>query len=47
MADATGIPLDASTAAATERLREATGIQAFEYGNKSARFAASAEAADS
>ena len=46
VADATGIPLDASTAAATADLRDATGIQAFEYGNKSARFSAPAASAE-
>ena len=38
VADATGIPLDASTAEQTVELRESTGIDAFEYAAKSARY---------
>lgn len=37
VADATGIPLDESTAAATVEMRAETAIDAFDYGNKSAR----------
>ena len=39
VADATGIPLDQNTADTTDEMREATGIQRFEYGEKSARYA--------
>jgi len=38
VADATGIPLDANTADTTHELREQTGIQRFEYGEKSMRY---------
>ena len=38
VADATGIPLDDNTAATTEPMREATGIQRFAYAEKSARY---------
>ncbi len=38
VADATGIPLDESTAEATRGLREATGIERFAYAEKSARY---------
>lgn len=39
VADATGIPLDDSTAMATEEMRIHTGIENFEYEAKSARYA--------
>lgn len=38
VADAIGIPLDESTADATQALREATGIERFAYTEKSARY---------
>ena len=38
VADATGIPLDGTTAEATEEMRNVTGIQRFEYGEKSERY---------
>ena len=38
VADATGIPLDQNTADTTGQMREETGIQRFEYGEKSARY---------
>mgnify|MGYP001185537799 FL=1 len=38
VADATGIPLDSHTAAATQQMREETGIQRFSYLEKSARY---------
>ena len=38
VADATGIPLDQNTADTTADMRETTGIQRFEYGEKSARY---------
>ncbi len=38
VADATGIPLDQPTAESTADLREETGIQRFDYGEKSARY---------
>lgn len=38
VADATGIPLDDNTAQTTADMREAVGIQRFEYGEKSARY---------
>jgi len=38
VADATGIPLDPPTAAATAELRHTTGIDSFDYGEKSRRF---------
>lgn len=38
VADATGIPLDASTAQATQTMREDTGIDRFDYTAKSARY---------
>ena len=38
VADATGIPLDQNTADTTFELRKQTGIQRFEYGEKSARY---------
>lgn len=38
VADATGIPLDQNTADTTTEMREETGIQRFEYGEKSARY---------
>jgi hypothetical protein len=39
VADATGIPLDAHTAATTVEMRDATGIDHFDYAEKSARYA--------
>ena len=39
VADATGIPLDQNTADTTGDMREQTGIQRFEYSQKSARYA--------
>ncbi len=39
VADATGIPLDDNTANTTMELRETTGIQRFNYSEKSARYA--------
>ena len=38
VADATGIPLDESTAQITHNMRQATGIEAFNYDNKSQRY---------
>ncbi len=38
VADATGIPLDRNTADITGALREDTGIQRFDYSEKSARY---------
>jgi hypothetical protein len=38
VADATGIPLDESTAETTRALREAAGIERFAYAEKSARY---------
>jgi len=38
VADATGIPLDDNTANVTTDMRNTTGIQRFEYGEKSARY---------
>lgn len=38
VADATGIPLDQNTADTTAEMRKATGIQRFEYAEKSARY---------
>jgi len=38
VADATGIPLDASTAEATQALRESAGIERFSYAEKSTRY---------
>lgn len=38
VADATGIPLDENTADITEQLREETGIQRYEYSEKSDRY---------
>ena len=38
VADATGIPLDPHTAEATIEMREQTGIQRFDYTEKSARY---------
>ena len=38
VADATGIPLDQNTQDTTAELREATGIQRFDYSEKSARY---------
>jgi hypothetical protein len=38
VADATGIPLDQNTADTTVEMREETGIQRFEYTEKSARY---------
>jgi hypothetical protein len=38
VADATGIPLDDNTANVTTDMRAETGIQRFEYGEKSARY---------
>lgn len=38
VADATGIPLDESTAQATQNMRQATGIEAFNYTSKSERY---------
>ena len=40
VADATGIPLDEHTAATTVEMRNATGIDQFDYAEKSARYAA-------
>ena len=39
VADATGIPLDATTAEATVTLRANAGIDSFDYSEKSARYA--------
>ena len=39
VADATGIPLDATTAARTDAMREDTGIQRFDYAEKTERYA--------
>ena len=38
VADATGIPLDQNTHDTTVEMREVTGIQRFEYSEKSARY---------
>ena len=38
VADATGIPLDPHTAETTIEMREQTGIQRFDYTEKSARY---------
>lgn len=38
VADATGIPLDESTARTTQAMRQATGIQQFDYARKSERY---------
>jgi alkylhydroperoxidase family enzyme len=38
VADATGIPLDANTAETTVDMRAAVGLDAFDYGEKAARF---------
>lgn len=38
VADATGIPLDPDTARTTFDMRESTGIQRFDYSEKSARY---------
>ncbi len=38
VADATGIPLDQNTVETTVEMREQTGIQRFDYGEKSARY---------
>jgi hypothetical protein len=38
VADATGIPLDENTEAATKQMRAAVGLDAFAYAAKSARF---------
>ena len=38
VADATGVPLDDNTAATTEELRTATGIDRFAYAEKTARY---------
>ena len=40
VADATGIPLDETTAEATVTLRADTGIDSFDYAEKSARYGA-------
>ena len=40
VADATGIPLDEHTAATTVEMRNATGIDHFDYAEKSARYSA-------
>ncbi len=38
VADATGIPLDSTTAEATTEMRDTTGIQQFDYGAKTERY---------
>lgn len=38
VADATGIPLDENTKQTTSELRETTGIQRYEYGEKTQRY---------
>lgn len=38
VADCTGIPLDENTSATTQQLREQTGIQAFDYREKTSRY---------
>ena len=38
VADAIGIPLDSTTAEQTEQMRQTTGIERFEYANKTARY---------
>ena len=38
VADSTGIPLDDTTAAATDEMRKNTGIEQFEYQQKSSRY---------
>jgi hypothetical protein len=38
VADATGIPLDENTSAATGELRASVGLDAFDYSHKTARF---------
>lgn len=38
VADATGIPLDEQTAATTVEMRDVTGIDRFDYAQKSARY---------
>ena len=39
VADATGIPLDETTATTTVELRASTGIDSFDYTEKSVRYA--------
>ena len=38
VADATGIPLDTNTAETTVDMRATVGLDAFDYGEKAARF---------